>query len=581
MKGQRHHWILSFIFVAAGALLAGPFATVSANPQNDMQSITLTGQVAPRLQHLGSHTFPVTTKSQRAQLFINQGVMLAYGFNHAEAARSFREAARLDPDCAMAYWGMALVMGPNINMAMPPETEPRAHELVQKAIALKENATEKEKAYIEALSKRYSGELEPTRSALDLAYADSMRDLHNRYPDDLDIATLYAESVMDLRPWNYWTRDMQPYPETVEILRVLESVLARNPNHPGAIHFYIHTVELARPELAEAAAERLRTLAPGAGHLVHMPSHIFRRIGRYADASQSNEDAIAADEDYITQCRAQGVYPLAYYPHNIHFLWDAATMEGRSRTAIEAARKSASKIPDGAWREVPLLHQFLVAPLFAYTRFGQWDLILKEPRPPEDSPFWTGVWRYARGLAFTSTGKLDAAAQELNELQKIAALRSLDGLRVTFSRNGAKAILDIAVEVLAGELAAKRGDYDQAIARLHRGILLEENLIYSEPPDWHVPVRQSLGAVLLAAGRAAEAEAVYWQDLSRNRENGWALFGLMQSLRAQGKEEQAASVEGRFRKAWSRADVTLTASRFMDETKTEIASREIGRTERP
>jgi tetratricopeptide (TPR) repeat protein len=546
-----------------------------------MQSITLTGQVAPRLQHLGSHTFPVTTKSQRAQLFINQGVMLAYGFNHAEAARSFREAARLDPDCAMAYWGMALAMGPNINMAMPPETEPRAHELVQKAIALKENATEKEKAYIEALSKRYSGELEPTRSALDLAYADSMRDLHNRYPDDLDIATLYAESVMDLRPWNYWTRDMQPYPETVEILRVLESVLARNPNHPGAIHFYIHTVELARPELAEAAAERLRTLAPGAGHLVHMPSHIFRRIGRYADASQSNEDAIAADEDYITQCRAQGVYPLAYYPHNIHFLWDAATMEGRSRTAIEAARKSASKIPDGAWREVPLLHQFLVAPLFAYTRFGQWDLILKEPRPPGDSPFWTGVWRYARGLAFTSTGKLDAAAQELNELQKIAALRSLDGLRVTFSRNGAKAILDIAVEVLAGELAAKRGDYDQAIARLHRGILLEENLIYSEPPDWHVPVRQSLGAVLLAAGRAAEAEAVYWQDLSRNRENGWALFGLMQSLRAQGKEEQAASVEGRFRKAWSRADVTLTASRFMDETKTEIASREIGRTERP
>jgi len=581
MKGQRHHWILSFIFVAAGALLAGPFATVSANPQNDMQSITLTGQVAPRLQHLGSHTFPVTTKSQRAQLFINQGVMLAYGFNHAEAARSFREAARLDPDCAMAYWGMALVMGPNINMAMPPETEPRAYELVQKAIALKENATEKEKAYIEALSKRYSGELEPSRSALDLAYADSMQDLHNRYPDDLDITTLYAESVMDLRPWNYWTRDMQPYPETVEILRVLESVLARNPNHPGAIHFYIHTVELARPELAEAAAERLRTLAPGAGHLVHMPSHIFRRIGRYADASQSNEDAIAADEDYITQCRAQGVYPLAYYPHNIHFLWDAATMEGRSRTAIEAARKSASKIPDGAWREVPLLHQFLVAPLFAYTRFGQWDLILKEPRPPEDSPFWTGVWRYARGLAFTSTGKLDAAAQELNELQKIAALRSLDGLRVTFSRNGAKAILDIAVEVLAGELAAKRGDYDQAIARLHRGILLEENLIYSEPPDWHVPVRQSLGAVLLAAGRAAEAEAVYWQDLSRNRENGWALFGLMQSLRAQGKEEQAASVEGRFRKAWSRTDVTLTASRFMDETKTEIASREIGRTERP
>jgi tetratricopeptide (TPR) repeat protein len=581
MKTQRHNWILLFIFLTAGALTLSPFATVMASPQSDVQSIALTGQVAPRLQHLGSHTFPVTTKSQRAQLFINQGVMLAYGFNHAEAARSFREAARLDPDCAMAYWGMALVMGPNINMAMPPEAEPQAYELIQKAIALKKSASDKEKAYIDALSKRYSGDLEPSRSALDLAYAESMRDLHNRYPGDLDIATLYAESVMDLRPWNYWTRDMQPYPETVEILQVLESVLARNPNHPGAIHLYIHTVELGRPELAEAAAERLRTLAPGAGHLVHMPSHIFRRIGRYADASRSNEDAIAADEDYITQCQAQGVYPLAYYPHNIHFLWDSATMEGRSHSAIEAARKSASKIPDGAWREVPLLHQFLVAPLFAYTRFGQWELILKEPRPPEDSPFWTGVWRYARGLAFTSTGKLDAAAQELNELQKITTLKSLDGLRVTFSRNGAKAILEIATEVLAGELAAKRGDYEQAIAHLHRGILLEDNLIYNEPPDWHVPVRQSLGAVLLDAWRAAEAEAVYWQDLSRNRENGWALFGLMQSLRAQGKEEQAAAAEGRFRKAWSRADVTLTASRFMGETKTALASRESSRDQRP
>jgi len=581
MKTQRHNWILPLIFLTAGTLTLSPFAKVMASPQSDVQSIALTGQVAPRLQHLGSHTFPVTTKSQRAQLFINQGVMLAYGFNHAEAARSFREAARLDPDCAMAYWGMALVLGPNINMAMPPDAEPRAYELIQKAIALKKNASNKEKAYIDALSKRYSGQLEHNRSALDLAYAESMRDLHNRYPGDLDIATLYAESVMDLRPWNYWTRDMQPYPETVEILQVLESVMARNPNHPGAIHLYIHTVELGRPELAEAAAERLRTLAPGAGHLVHMPSHIFRRIGRYEDASKSNEDAIAADEDYITQCRAQGVYPLAYYPHNIHFLWDSATMEGRSHLAIEAARKSASKIPDGAWREVPLLHQFLVAPLFAYTRFGQWDMILKEPRPPEDSPFWTGVWRYARGLAFTSTGKLDAAAQELNELQKITTLKSLDGLRVTFSRNGAKTILEIATDVLAGELAAKRGDYEQAIAHLHRGILLEDNLIYNEPPDWHVPVRQSLGAVLLAAGRAAEAEAVYWQDLSRNRENGWALFGLMQSLRAQGKEEQAAAAEGRFRKAWSRADVTLSASRFMGDTKTAIAARETSRAQRP
>jgi tetratricopeptide (TPR) repeat protein len=567
---------LFFIFTTVGlAVVSGsrPAAFADSNPQNDIQATALPGQIAPRLQNLGNHGFPVTTNSARAQLFINQGMMLTYGFNHAEAARSFREAARLDPDCAMAYWGMALVLGPNINLAMSPEAEPQAYELIQQAIALKNNASEKEQAYIDALAVRYSGEEKPDRSALDRAYASAMRDLHERYPADLDAAALYAEAVMDLRPWNYWTRDMQPYPETAEVLRVLESVLARNPNHPGAIHFYIHTVELARPELAEAGAERLRKLAPGAGHLVHMPSHIFRRIGRYKDASQSNVDAIAADEDYITQCRAQGVYPLAYYPHNIHFLWDSATMEGRSRLAIEAARKAAASIPADAWREIPLLHQFLVAPLFAYTRFGQWETILSEPSPPEDSPFWVAIWHYARGLAFTATGKLNEAAGELDRLRSITAQKSLDGYRVTFSRNGARQILAIASEVLAGELAAKRGDYDQAVARLHRAALLEDNLIYNEPPDWHVPVRQSLGAVLLEAGRPDEAESIYWQDLSRNRENGWSLFGLLQSLRAQGKSEEAAVIEERFRKAWNRADVTLTASRYMGDSKTRLAAK--------
>jgi len=465
-----------------------------------------------------------------------------------------------------------LVMGPNINMSMSPEAEKPAHETIRKAVTLKKTATEREQAYIDALAKRYSGEEKPNRSTLDRAYAVAMRELHDRYPDDLDAATLYAEAEMNLRPWNYWTRDMQPYPETAQILGVLESVMARNPNHPGAIHLYIHAVEYARPELAEAGAERLRKLAPGAGHLVHMPSHIFRRIGRYEDASKSNEDATAADEDYITQCRAQGVYPLAYYPHNIHFLWDSATMEGRSQVAIEAARKAAASIPADAWREVPLLHQFLVTPLFAYTRFGEWDLVLNEPRPPQDSLFWTGVWYYARGLAYTATGNPDEATRELDRLRETAAHDSLEGYRVTFSRNGAKAILDIAMEVLAGELSAKRGDYVDAIARLHRAVLLEDNLIYNEPPDWHVPVRQSLGAVLLSAGRPAEAEAIYWQDLERNRENGWSLFGLLQSLRAQGKEQQAAAVEKRFRKAWKRSDVTLTASRFMEGTDTTVAA---------
>ena len=569
MKNRWYQSLYIYFLVIAvfivGNLMSQSFAATQNNSSDDVQSTALPGQIAPRLQNLGDHKFTVRTNSARAQLFINQAMMLTYGFNHAEAIRSFREAARLDPNCAMVYWGMALVMGPNINMAMSPEAEPKAYELIQKAIALKNVASEREQAYIDALAMRYTGAEKPNRAALDHAYAEAMLELHKRYPDDLDAATLYAEAVMDLRPWNYWTRDKQPYPETREVLRVLQSVLQRNPNHPGAIHLYIHTTEYARPELAEAGAERLRELAPGAGHLVHMPSHIFRRIGRYDDASKSNEDAIAADEDYITQCRAQGVYPLAYYPHNIHFLWDSATMEGRSHVAIQAARKSASKIPQGAWREVPLLHQFLIAPLFAYTRFGKWDLALSEPRPPQDSPFWTGVWHYTRGIAFTAKGKLNEAHSELENLKKIAADKSLDGFRVTFSRNGAKAILDIATEVLAGELAAKRGEYDIAVARLHRAVLLEDNLIYNEPPDWHVPVRQTLGAVLLEAGRPAEAEAIYWQDLEQNRENAWSLFGLMQSFRAQGKDEQAVMIEQRFRKAWKAADVTLTASRFVDD----------------
>ncbi|MGD8251776.1 MAG: hypothetical protein PVF20_05660 [Desulfobacterales bacterium] len=547
-------------------------ATTAKSPPQDVSSAAIEGQLAPRLQNLGDYQFPVTTDSPRAQLFINQAVTLTYGFNHAEAFRSYQEAARLDPKCAMAYWGMALVLGPNINIPMTPEKEPQAYEWLQKARALADGATERERAYIDALSARYKGKVVEDRSGFDRAYAEAMGRLHERYPDDLDAATFYAEALMDLSPWAYWTRDRQPYPRTVVIMKILESVMARNPDHPGAIHLYIHTVEYARPELAVAGAERLGRLAPGAGHLVHMPSHIFRRVGRYADASQSNLDAISADEDYIVQCRAQGVYPLAYYPHNIHFLWDSATMQGRSKVAVDAALKTAASIPEGVWREVPLLHQFLVTPLFSYTRFGQWDRVLATPSPPRDSLFWTGIWHFARGLAYTAGNELESASTELDALEAIAKNPAMEGYRVTFSRNGAKAILDIGVEVLAGELSARRGDVDEAIVHLHRGVLLEDNLIYNEPPDWHVPVRQSLGAVLLKAGRPSEAEAVYWQDLANNRENGWSLFGLMEALKAQGKTDQAAMVEARFHRAWNAADVDLTASRFLGEPSSGLAA---------
>ena len=538
-----------------------PVALGQESSALDTKSAVVEGQIAPRLQNLGDYKHPVTTSSPRAQLFFNQGLTLTFGFNHREAGRSFREVARLDPDCAMAYWGQALVLGPNINMPMPPDAEAQAYELIQKAVALKAKVSERERAYIDALAKRYSNEDKPDRKTIDRAYAEAARQLSERYPDDLDAATLYAEALMDLRPWNYWTKDGRPYPKTLEIVSVLESVLERNPNHPLGIHLYIHAVEAVKPELAEAGADRLGKLAPGAGHLVHMPSHIYRRLGRYADASEANVQAIAADEDYITQCRAQGIYPLGYYPHNIHFLWDAASMEGRSEVAIDAARKVASKLSAEKLRELPMLNSFAVVPLFAYTRFGKWEEILQEPRPADDLLFLAGIWHYARGLAFTATGRLCAAATELESLDKIAADKSLQELAL-FSPNSGAPIIKIAAEVLAGRLAAKRGETEKAIAHLHRAVLLEDALVYTKRADWHYPVRQSLGAVLLQADRAAEAETVYWEDLRRNPENGWSLFGLMKSLEAQGKTEQAEEIEQRFRKAWDRANVTLTASCF-------------------
>ncbi len=548
------------------AVLVAPLACASAtappaaDPRADTTALVVEGQTAPRLQDLGELAHPITTSAPRAQLFFNQGLVLSYGFNHKEARRAFQEVARLDPEAAMAWWGQALVLGPNINAPMAPENERVAWELVQKAVALKLKVSERERAYIDALTKRYSGDPEPDRAALDQAYADAMGELHRRHPDDLDAATLYAEALMDLSPWDYWTPDGEPHPRTREILRVLESVLVRDPKHVGANHLYIHAVEAARPELGETAADRLLGLAPGAGHLQHMPSHIYVRVGRFADATEANHRAIAADEDYITQCRAQGIYPLAYYPHNIHFLWFATSWEGRSGDAIAAARRveersrpHLAELPE--WAQI-----FSVSPLYALARFGRWQEILAEPRPPADRPYWTGVWHHARGLALARTGRLSEAESELASLRALAADPAVQGRLV--GANDTAALLRVAEAVLAGELAAAQGQHDEAIAQLHRGVLLEEGLVYIEPSDWYLPVRQVLGAVLLEAGRAAEAEAVYWQDLRVNPDNGWSLFGLARSLRAQGKDAQAAAVEERFRRAWARADVELSSSRF-------------------
>jgi tetratricopeptide (TPR) repeat protein len=517
------------------------------------------GQLAPRLQDLGAHVFPVSTKHAGAQRFMNQGVNLAYGFNHAESGRSFREAARLDPTLAMAYWGQALVVGPNINAPMDPADEPTARALVEKAQALAAHASEKERALIDALAARYTGRPED-RAAADKAYADAMRAVHQRFPDDLDIAMLYVESMMDLRPWGYWMPDGRPHDGTLEIVALTEEVIRKNPKHPLALHLYIHLVEpTGTPERAEQAADTLLALMPAAGHMVHMPSHIYQRVGRYADSMKSNELAVAADESYITQCRAQGLYPMGYYPHNIHFLWFAATADGQSRAAIEAARKVASRVDDAVMKDMFMLAGFRVVPYFALTRFGKWDEMLKEPEPPANA-FLKGAWHYARGLALVRKQQLPGAERELGALRKVLADPTLD--QPLFSPNTGLAILRVAPEVLAGEIAAAQKHFDRAVSHLEKAVRLEDGLVYTEPSEWHSPPRLALGAVLLDAGRPAEAETVYWEDLKRNRDNGWALFGLLQALRAQKKDEAARVIEDRFKRAWARADVTLTSSRF-------------------
>ena len=385
-----------------------------------------------------------------------------------------------------------------------------------------------------------------------------MRALQRTLPGDLDAATLFAESLMDLRPWNYWTRDGLPNDGTQEAIAALQRVLAANPKHPGALHYWIHLWEPTKtPERAEKEADRLLPLMPGAGHIVHMPAHIYLRVGRYVDAVKANQQAVAADEAYIAQCRVQGMYPLGYYPHNIHFIWMGATMSGQSALAIASARKVAAAIPAEALKDNPPLQGFLIVPYHALVRFSKWDEILAEPAPAYDTIFTRGVWHYARGRAFTGKGRLEEADKELAALEAIVKDPALPSLPASASLNTPDAILRIAPEVLAGEIAAKRKDFDKALLHLERAVRLEDALVYTEPADWPSPVRQDLGAALLEAGRAVEAEAVYWDDLKRNRENGWSLFGVLQALTAQGKKDDAARVQQRFEKAWSSADVKL------------------------
>jgi tetratricopeptide (TPR) repeat protein len=439
----------------------------------------------------------------------------------------------------------------------------KAYQTLRDALARVQHANDKERALIEALETRYAETPPSDRSSLDLAYSEAMRSVAKRFPDDLQIQALFAEAMMDTMPWAYWTEDAKPKPLTEEVFATLEYILERDPDHPGANHFYIHAVEQEQPERGVRAADNLRRVVPGAGHLVHMPSHIYIRVGRYHDGSLANERAVEADNDYVTQCRAQGIYPVAYVPHNHHFLWATTTMEGRSADALAAARHTAEHVDRSLMREpeMGVLQHFYSIPYYALVRFGMWEEILREPAPDSDLLYPTAVWHYARGIAYARAGKLEEAKQELRQVRTIAADPRLEQIRI-WGLNPTSSLAEIAAAVLHAEIAAARKNTRTAVAQLRKAIAIEESLIYGEPPDWFYPVRHNLGAVLLEAGRPGAAEKVYREDLARFPDNGWSLFGLAQSLRAQGKKQEADAVQRRFEAAWQHADVEITASRF-------------------
>jgi tetratricopeptide (TPR) repeat protein len=522
---------------------------------------------APLFEGMGNHEHPISTSDPWVQKYFNQGLVIDFAFNHAESARSFRAAQTLDENCAMCYWGEALALGPNINVTsngkaiMSEESQLAAYEAIKKAASLSATVSQKERDYIDALAVRYNGDPESEREPQDLAYADAMRALYQKYPGDDDAASLFAEALMTTMPWDYWLDPENPKPETIEVISALETVIARSPQHPLALHLYIHAVEASSsPERAEKAADSLANLVPGAGHLVHMPAHIYWRVGRYHDASEANVKAADVDEAYIAQCNAQGFYPALYYPHNIHFLWAASSMEGRSEVAIEAARRVAANVRLELIEEFPMVEFFHTIPLLALTQFGRWDEILAEPQPAEQLDFSNAIWHYVRATALARQGHLDEARTEhaalvpLRESSKIHFLDSVD--------YPASQLLLIADELAQGEIAMAEGANDQAVSHFRNAVTAQDELPYTEPPFWYYPTRQSLGKALLLVGDAAGAESVFRRDLEIYKHNGWSMYGLIQSLEAQNKSDEAATIREHFEKVWGQADVELSSSRF-------------------
>lgn len=518
---------------------------------------------AARLPGLGAHRMKVGIADDEARAWFDQGLALSYAFNHDAASRAFLKAAEHDPECAMCWWGAALVLGPHLNAGMDAADVLPAWDRLKEAQRLAPLAGEREQAFIAALATRYARDAGVERKTLDEAYAQAMREVAARYPDDVDARTLYAEALMNLHPWDFYDDQGRYKTWTAEIVATLERVLADAPEHPGANHLYIHAVEAsATPERALAAARRLETLAPGAGHLVHMSSHIYMRTGHYHEASEANRRAIDADLKYLELCRpGDSLYARGYVPHNHHFLYASSMMEGRSAQAIAAAEEVARRLDLDRSRRpgYAALQHYWITPMLARVRFGRWAELIEMPAPPADLPYPNAIWHYARGMALLREGLVEDAVNEHRALAALADHPDMARLTI-WDINRFADILRIAERVLSGEIAAAEGQTARAVAQLREAVALEDALRYDEPTPWYFPVRQSLGAVLLAAGRAGEAQAVYEEDLRHHPKNGWSLFGLVSALEAQRRPAQEA--RALLEAAWKHADVILGASRF-------------------
>ncbi|MBF6642130.1 hypothetical protein IVB69_11610 [Flavobacterium sp. J49] len=524
-----------------------------------------TDAIAPLFEGMDVLHYSITTKHQKAQQYFNQGLALAYGFNHAEAARSFYYATKLDSECAMAYWGYAYVLGPNYNGGMEPDNYQRAYKAIQQAVKLSERASDKEKALIRAMSQRYVANPVEDRTSLDVAYAEAMKQVAKKYPEDLDIKALYVESIMNLHPWDLYDKKGNPKPWTPEIETLLEQILKKNPKHVGANHFYIHAVESSNtPERGNAAAQRFdEGLVPGSGHLIHMPSHIYIRTGEYHKGTLANLNAVKKDSVYVTMCHAQGAYPLAYYPHNYHFLAGTATLEGNYKWAMYGAQETAKHVHPKTMTEPgwSTLQHYYVIPYYVAVKFGKWDEILKMKLVSDTLKYPSAVSHYAKGMAFLGKKDLRKAKSELKKLESLAHDTAMKQMTI-WEINSMYDILQIAVRVLKGEILASELQYQESIATLKEAVSIEDKLNYNEPPDWFFSVRHHLGAVQIEAGKYDEAIATFETDLKQFRNNGWAHHGLKLAYQKLNNKSKVKAIEALLNQSWATADVTIQTSRI-------------------